>query len=186
MFTSFNSFSSSVTSGFNKTIKLIIQGIVNGNFNDPVVSGVLPGWTLSKTGNINHYSTVLVNSSVNPASNSNLPAGSDYVNYISFQSLNATSGIFSQTISLNQKQSTLSFYASLRSGSIYSSPLNVFSLSIGGTTLATNVSTSSANWTYYSYTYTPPSSGQYVLSFTITNPASSNDSTLNIANITIV
>lgn len=174
-FSSINSFNSTFSKNNNKDT-------YNSTLNN------VSSWTITRSGPGNNGTGTGATNSTSPflPSSNNLPTGSDYANFFFIQSYYGASVFtLSHTISLNNGPYTLSLYSALRQGN-YSSQQNTFSISIGGTSIATNIVGSNSYWTYYSYNYTPPSAGQYVLSITTTCPSSVSDSTIDFVNIKIV
>ena len=194
MFSSFNTFSANLVKS--NPIQLIIETVINGNFMKNSVTPnntyLFVGSTTNNTTLVPGWSLTLSNSNIlifspktggfYPTSNTNLPSGNNYAQTISFQTSNSTVSM-SQSVYLTSGQHTVSFYASGRA--TYYTTSNVFSVALGGTVLVSNQSVSNANWTLYSYTYTPPSAGNYLLSLNITN-SSGTDSSINYANFAIV
>ena len=199
MFSTFNTFSS-----LSRTLNLIplpVNTVVNGNFLSPQESGVntyifgvgtnppsstttntaiLPGWTMTLN-NIN----ILISKS---GSNFYPSSGSGNFNQtLTVQSYNLNSvGNIYQTVNLTLGTRTISFYASGRDGCYNIG--NIFSVTLGGTSLVSNQSVSTKQWDLYSYTFNAPTTGLYNLSFNFSNSNNTGiaDSSINLSNITIV
>jgi hypothetical protein len=195
-FSTFNSFSLK-----NHVIKLsqTIHSIIsNHNFVSPNIvdqifltvsgrntltdnSNVLPGWLVTvdctgwigyiKASNPGNWSTYL------PYSSSNLPVTDDTSQVIIFKSNGVVSSYtIYQTVPVDAKTYTLSFYAAGRQ--FYYNTNNVFSVSINGTYLVQNQSTSDQNWTKYTYTYTAPFSGNVVFKLDVNSNDNSDSGIL--------
>jgi hypothetical protein len=188
-FTTFNTFS-----GINlNTSKIIsaLRKVENGNFINPTVasgghnnqyvnitnsikvtdnSTLMPGWFLtSSTSNINTYIMTPDFPVFLPNSSSGLPLGytGDYYQWFTVQLYDTNSFTFYQTLSLSAGTSTLTFYAA---GSKYKyTTNNTFSVTLGGTTLASGISVTLNNWTAFTYTYNAATDGNFILKFIVSN-----------------
>ena len=190
-----------------KTFPMVLSAVSNGNFssyeiqtalgggtNFTTIFGsssasttlnttLLPAWVVTiPSGNI--YVIISTGNSVWYPSDRILPAGAENSNVVIFQfnqKVANTTGTISQNVNLAVGMRTLSFYASSRVGT---APNVTFSVSLGGTTLASSILPTNTDFTLCTYTYQATTNGTYQLVITLTNRVS-GDNTINFANVNI-
>jgi hypothetical protein len=168
------------------SVSLIHQGFLTNN------TTLISGWTISigtalKSANFSMSSS---SSTYYPISNSNLPSGytGDYAQTLSIVSLqnNGVTGSLFQFVNLNAGECTISFYLSANKNTNAYNYTNVITVSLNGNYIILEQNFSTKNWIQYNYTTTIEVMGSYMLSIIVSNADITNNSFINIANVSVV